>query len=162
MLSHSSLSPLFSRAPFAKNSLPASELLLKRPSVTKRCVTIKQSPTLCISQHKLRCDTGRPIMYPVKTACGGTKCLFVGDIMLQREETCWYSDIVTSVIRALRNKTRKLTRTPVAPRGNPKGGGGGLRPSRNLSSLFSSTFFNPGPCLHTPGTESVSGVGGPG
>lgn len=47
MLSHSSLSPLFLRAPFAKISLPASELLLKCWSVTKRLTTIKHNPAPC-------------------------------------------------------------------------------------------------------------------
>lgn len=42
-----------------------------------------------------------------KSECGGRNSLFVGDTMLQREETCCYSDVVTSVIRALRNKKQE-------------------------------------------------------
>lgn len=52
-------------------------------------------------------------------------------------------------------KTRKLTATLIGARGNHRGDS----PELEFILSFSSTFSNPGPCLHTPGTERVSGVG---
>lgn len=78
-----------------------------------------------------------------------------------------HSDIVTSGDSGFcATKTSKLTTTPAAHRWEPfpgekmakakAGGDGG-----DFIRSFSSTFFQPGPCLHTPGTDrSVSGVGG--
>lgn len=96
----------------------------------------------------LRCGV-HAVMKPTE----GDKCLFVGDSVTAREETCPYSDSVTSV--SLRYKTRKLTTTPTPSRENLWG----CFKTRRKTWFFSSTFFSPGPCLHTPGIESVSGEG---
>lgn len=90
-------------------------------------------------------------MYPARLSVGGTKCLFVGDTVLQREETCCYSDIVTSVIRALRNKNKKTHHNSCSAQRKPEGGGRKKtpKPSRNLSSLSLPRFSTPAP-VSTP------------
>ena len=105
-LSHSSPSPLFLESPLRpeKKKIPpclrATSQMFKRSQrgsqLSNTSPTPKRSPgltPLCHRYHVIKARVGG------SEGGEGTECLFVGDTTLQREETCCYSDVGTSVIR---------------------------------------------------------------
>ena len=97
--------PLFSRAPFdQKKKIPpclrATSQMFKRSQRGSQLSNTSPAPQLSpgltplCHRYLMKARVGGS-----EGGVGGTKCLFVGDTTLQREETCCYSDVGTSVIR---------------------------------------------------------------
>lgn len=88
--------------------------------------------------------------------------MFVGDTVLQREETCCYSDIVTSVIRALRNKNKKTHRNSCSAQRKPEGKGKKNKPRSQggIYPLFLFHVFQPRPLSPHPRNRECERGGG--
>lgn len=153
MLSHSSSSPPFLQSPLRQKKkkkkktpcLRATSEMFKR---LQRGVQLPNTSPLLAQPGGTSAVTRAPCTGAREGERRGIKCLFVGDTVLQREETCCYSDIVTSVIRTLRNKNNKTHHNSWSAQ-RKREEGGRKRARRNVSSLSLPRFSTPAP-VSTP------------